>query len=350
MKNLTKENLKRTLGMNIDEYLRNNNIKRTAFAEMVNEVLGIENGDDDSNYKKVSRWITGENVPDTLTMVAISEIIGFDICELFKKEISFANRIKDLSKEEKRVLYEILIGAKGEGLTNSAMYLPVEFNGKRIESIKSIYNRKEILDIYASKSEPNFRDTRMNDFFITFEHGFMKLDGAETHFSRFCNVKFVESKEDDYVEPILYNNREEYYEKIASIWKDFPGEDFYNVIFFEERSYEYEEEPFDMDKANYFKARVVADEVFNQKFGKLIELGLIKEANDQPFSDEFDDGTIVSGIDKMGRRINVFVDTDSGYGYTTQCRGILFTICFNFSVNMTSVEINELIKSIKENN
>ena len=188
------------------------------------------------------------------------------------------------------------------------------------------------------------------DFSCYYENGFMKdIKSPQKHFPRFCSVKFIENLKDDCQHGILYTDKEEFYKKISPVWSSFPSEEFYNVVYFEERSYEYGTEflDFEMDKSNYYRAKVIADEVYNKMFTNLLKLGLIKESADVENETEWDDGSVVSDKEEAGKRINIFCDCDSAYGCEECCRSVMFTICFNFEINMTCVEINDLIKSIK---
>ena len=337
IKNLSKET-RMMLVSKIDNFIRDNKMykgkkARIKFAEEVNQLLGIENFDDQVNYKKVSRWITGETFPDFITIIAIAKVMNVKLDELFNNKATMLTKINELNQIEKFALKKIIHNIKKTENNLVKMYFPYSFNEKQINCGEDLLTREEVVKMYREKAGSSCRLNRLHEYNKLVKD----IDGLkkDKHFERFCSVEFVENMEAEEKESIFYTNTEAYYKEISKIWEKTDNNDYYNVIFFEERLLDYTEKEFEIEKANYYKSRSTAKKIFNKYFASLIEKGFITCAKPQTFCAEWEDGVIEKSEIKMDNVISIF--TDSDYDYTLE------TIRFSFQINMSKTEMFETI-------
>lgn len=342
MNNLFIQQSKKSLGTNIEYFIRNNYTEkgrraRLKFAEEVNALLNVES-DDDANYKKVSRWICGESFPDLITIVAISKVMNKSINELFSEAISCLSRTKSLNQIEKDTLKSLI---KNETVDScSTIYIPYAFQENPVYNNKVFFTRKEIIDFYKHKATAACRIDRLRDYYRLLKKGTNLTD--EKHFARFCSVAFIENLSEESREPIFYTNEDDYYEKMKEIWKEatpgenFDNKDFFNVVFFEERSFDYNTFfNVRLDKAYYFMQKGLAESIYNQYLLGLIEKGFIQPCEPEYYSCEWDDGYIDSGYFEKSKNLTVFTDDDYDYN--------LDTISFSFKLNLNNAEKVEIL-------
>lgn len=354
------EKSKHILGEKIDNFIRNDkNYKgkraRVKFVEQVNNLLGIENFDEQANYKKVSRWISGEVLPDFTTIIAISKVMGISLDELFDENNDFFPKISILTKNEIKTLKRLIVNANNENI--SSMYIPYAFNNEQIHTEKVLHTREEVIKLYKEKATKAFMLKRIKDFNALMEKG--EIQNTEKHFSRFCNVEFIESSEielpssfycneegyKDFLESIFYTNTDEYYEKISTIWEKCGQDNFYNVVFFDECLYDYQENNGynNLDKAYYHKTKVRANSVYTEQFDALIKRGIIEPV-------EFD--FTINSADFVASETEEDFSTikkicsekviSSFNAYEHDCD--LDTIRFSFKINLTELEQQEILR------
>ncbi len=355
------ERSKRTLGEKIDNFIRNDkNYKgqkaRVKFAEQVNNLLGIESFDEQTNYKKVSRWISGEVFPDFSTIIAISKVMGISLDELFDGNNDFFPKISILTKNEIKTLKQLIINANNENI--SSMYIPYAFNNEQISTEKVLHTREEVIKLYKEKSTKAFMLKRMKDFNALMEKG--KIQNAEKHFPRFCSVEFIEScrielpnsfyhyeegYENSDPKSIFYTDTDEYYEQISTIWEKGGQDNYYNVVFFDEFLFDFPDNTAynNLDRAYYYKTKLLANSVYKEQFGALIKRGIIEPVvfdftiNPDDFvADEIDEN--VSTIKKICSEKAI----SSFNTYENDCD--LDTIRFSFKINLTELEQQEILK------
>ncbi len=362
MKNNFIEKCKNTLGNKIDDFIRNNsNYKgkkaRIKFVESVNKLLNIDNFDEQSNYKKVSRWISGEVFPDFITVIAISKVMGVSLDELFNDNIASLSKLNELSIEEKRTLKKLIANADKEDV--SSMYIPYAFKEKQLCANSELFTREEVINLYKEKANKVFLLDRFNLYNSLSQEKVIQKN-EEKHFVRFCSVEFIESSKlelpknfylhkDGYEysspECILYTNTDEYYKKISKIWERYNNNNFYNVIFFDEWQCDYNENNLsNVDKAYFYKTKAIAESTYNKYFLSLIKKGLLTPVKidfldeyNKAFGFEQAENKETSNNINIGKFITFFTDDEHEYS--------LETISFSFKINLSKIEMQELLRS-----
>ena len=109
------EKCKKHLGRKIRRFIaERDNYTQTNFAKAVDKVLLEEEAKyEDTNSKKVSRWINGDVFPDIQSLIAISKVMGLTLDELFNDEIKEQSKTKKLSPNARKIL-KLLLEEKRE--------------------------------------------------------------------------------------------------------------------------------------------------------------------------------------------------------------------------------------------
>ena len=353
MKNNFIENCKLTLGNKINDYIHNQNEykgkkARIKFAEKVNKLLNIDNFDEQSNYKKVSRWITGEVFPDFITVVAISKVMGISLDELFNDNIALLSQISQLSTKEKSTLKQLLSHTNKENNTVS-VYVPYAFNGKELHLQNSILSKDKIVNLFKENATMCFVLNQLN-YYDKIKQKSQNIS-PENFFSKACSIAFIDSDEiklpesfymhdegyPDELRDIFYSGTDEYYEKISKLWEITGQNNFFNAIFFSECQFDYKNsEITDIDKANYYKSKSIAEKNYNKFFSSLIKKGILEPLEfdftiDFGFDTEDNEQTI-----NIGKVLSFFTDFYREYK--------LETISLNFKINLSKIQIQELLR------
>ncbi len=354
------ENCKQTLGNKIDDFIRTKSPHkgkkaRIKFAEAVNALLNIENFDEQANYKKVSRWIVHETFPDLITVIAISKVMGVSLDELFNENIVSLSKISQLSTEERNTLKRLLPHTNKKNNTVS-VYIPYSFNGKELHLQNSILSKDEIVNLFKENATMNFVLNKLNYYDEIKQKS--KNFSPEKFFSKECSVAFIDSDTielpesfymhdegyPDELRDIFYSGTDEYYEKISKLWEITGQNNFFNAIFFFARKFDYNNSAItDIDKANYYKSKSIAEKHYNKFFSSLIKKGILKPIEydftfyasdyETAFGLKAEDGEQTISIGKV---LSLFSDFDHEYN--------LETISFNFKINLSEIQIQELLR------
>lgn len=330
------ETCKRSLGTKIDNFVRNNYTEkgskaRIKFAQQVNELLNIPTDDEQANYKKVSRWISGETLPDLITIVAISKVMNTSVDELFGKASEEILPTSSLLPHEKKVLKNILQDCWDK--KTLTVYIPYAFRGKEYYTNKGYFTREEIVALYKQKAADACRVDRLEEYNVLQQKG-NKLSG-KTHFSRFCNVEFLENHDIESRESIFYDNEEEYYAQITNVWEEYGRNDFFNVVFFEERIFDFHDyADWRAEKAYYYQKKSHAKNIYALCFSNLIKTGIITPCKPRTDIVEFDN--LIDEV-TFNHDMNLTTFTDNDYDYP------LDTISFSFDVNLTTAQIRDIL-------
>ena len=330
------EKCKTALGTNIDNFIRSNYVEkgskaRIQFVEQVNDFLGMSNEDEQVGYKKVSRWISGETFPDLITIVAISKVMDKGIDELFSSEIDGLMPTASLTHPEKKVLKNILQDCWDK--KTLTVYIPYAFRGKEFYTNKGYFTREEIVALYKQKAADACRVDRLEEYNALQKNG-SKLNG-KTHFSRFCNVAFLENHDSESRESIFYDNEEDYYAQITNVWEEYGQNDFFNAVFFEERVFDFHDyADWRAEKAYYYQKKSHAKTIYAICFSNLIKTGIITPC--KPRTDIVEFENIIDEV-TFNHDMNLTTFTDNDYDYP------LDTISFSFDVNLTITQIREIL-------
>ncbi|MBE5754536.1 MAG: helix-turn-helix transcriptional regulator [Clostridiales bacterium] len=345
------KNCSKKLGKNINQFIistqnEKNKLTRVAFGEKVNKLLGLDNFDTQSIYKKVSRWISADAFPDLPTIIAIAKVMGVSIDELFRDEINTLSKTAHLTIEEKNILKKLILNKNKYNNRIANMYVPYAFNKEEIDVKQDIFTRDEIIKIYTEKAADKWRMNNIGYFIELYNNIKNKenIQELKKHFSRVYSVKFIEQNEQaENLEPIIYSNTPVFYSKINEYWKTENSCDFYNIEFFEEKSYDFDMDLQTIDMALVYKSKIFAETVYKKNFESLINKGIITPSKEEAFVAEWSDGTVTEGVYQMDKRINIFTNGD---GYNTEYT--LETICFSFDINLTEIEINDFLRNEKQ--
>lgn len=357
---------KDVLGKKIDDFIRYNDKykgkKRILFAKEVNSLLNIESFDEQSDYKKVSRWISGEAFPDLITVMAISKVMGVSIDELFDNNIVLLQKVGQLSIEERKTLKKLISNVNKDNI--SSVYIPYAFMGKELSFSKEILTREEVVKLYKEKAIracvlDMLKKVRENESYAKI----ISSPNAEKHFPRLFSFEFIESaeielpeefykNEDGYIydtpECIFYNNKDEYYEKISKVWEKYGQDNFFNVIFFDERQFDYNDKDIIeiKDKANYYKTKAYAEKIYDDCFLPLIKKGVLEPIeydfngiDNRDFGFDSEDNENIAENIVLGKTLSFFADDE--YEYNLQ------TISLNFKINMSKIEMQEILRGEK---
>ena len=305
---------------------------RIKFANDVNAILGINNFDEQSNYKKVSRWITNEAFPDFITILAISKVMGITIDQLFENNLQSFFRIDDLSTLEISTLKSLILNSNENAISRT--YIPYSFQDKRLEP--KLLNRNDVINYYKEIATKCFSMQKLKNYveWISNKPELLK----EEYFDRFCSVEFIEDYSENTLSPIIYTDTDDYYEKISKVWQKHKTDNFYNVIFFNESIFDsYEDNTFNEngEKAFYFKTKAFAEKTYTSTFASLIDKGLITPSSSTPFTINWDDGSVTEKTFNTHKNISIF--TDDNYEY------VLSTISFSFKINLSEIEMKEIL-------
>lgn len=357
MKNDFLEKCKRTLGNKIDNFIRNEkNYKgkkaRIKFAEHVNSLLNIKNFDEQSNYKKVSRWISGEVFPDFITTIAISKVLGLSLDELFNEDILSFSKFRSLTENEIKILKLLISNINEDNVVS--VYIPYSFNNEQIFIKKDLLTREEIVKFYKEKATKICLLDRLKEYNRLVDCG--TIINKEKHFPRFCSIEFIDSNEINFTDlinrnedgtpkAIFYTNSDEYYEKISTVWHEYGQDNFYNVLFFDECFFDYNDESAysNLDKAYYYRIKYFAESVYMKKFTTLIDKGII-EPMKYDFSIESSDfeSDNNSKIELPIKKISEGKELCSFRAYNNNYD--LETVRFAFKVNLSKFEQIEILK------
>lgn len=327
---------KSTLGKKIDDFIRNGKYSgkkaRINFANDVNNLLGLNNFDEQANYKKVSRWITSETFPDFITIMAIAKVMGVTIDQLFDNNMPSFTKINDLTASEISTLKSLILNVNEKAL--SRVYIPYSFHGKRLDPI--LLNRTDIINYYKEKATKYFSLHKLKDYVTWLKNNGTLLN--EEYFDRFCSVEFIENKSENEIPTIYYTNTDDYYKEISNIWKKHKTDNFYNAVFFSELIFDsYDESILDEngEKALYYKTKAFAEKTYEINFSSLVEKGIITPTSPTHDIFNWDDDTTTENDFNLDKNISVFTDCDNEY--------ILTTISFSFNINLNEIEMKEIL-------
>lgn len=327
------EDSKRNLGRNVDNYIRTHyeakgKKARIAFADAVNNVLGIpkDASDNDNKYKKVSRWITGEVLPDLLTILAISKLLDRSVNDIFDKCDAFPTT-KGINYFEAKTLKSLITNENTRGVTT--IYIPFAFREDFLFDERPYFTREQMIDYYKRKAAAACALDRLKEYNALVEKG-VKING-EKHFARFCSVTFIEAAPDELSQPILYTNTDDYYDKISELWEDPVLRDYYNAVYFEERAYCYDNYTNEsIEKAFFHMQKAYAEHVYKETFKPLIEKGILVPCEPVESVAEFDDGFVEESATPMDKILACFTDEKEDYR--------LDTIAFSFRLKLSKAD------------
>lgn len=344
---------KENLGKKIKRFIaERDNYNQTNFAKAVDEILLAEDSKyEDTNSKKVSRWINGDVFPDMQSLIAISKVMGITLDELFNDEIKEQSKTQKLSSNARKVL-KLLLEEKRDTTRNinrlyvSSLYFPYAFNGKTLPVLNRMLTRKEVVELYKERTSRAFGITRLDDFSKLLEKKDIKT--MQPYFSKFCNCHILESEEDS-PERITFDNSDNCYKKLQKIWAQLGCDDIYNVIFFVESDLcvddvGYEEfGKSEMGKDAFYKTQATVEILYEQAFRELLNKKIITPQEKQVYSFENDDDLQIE--EKNDKKFSYFVDVDGDMVGEYQ----LETLKFNFYINLTNSQIKQFFQEEIDN-
>ena len=304
------------------------------FSDEIDEVLGISNKN--PNGQKVSKWINKKSFPDIPSLVAIAIVMDTTVDDLLLGNSKTPSKTADLNASEReilRLLIEEKIKSDKVGLPVS-LYMPFSYSGEKITA-DNLYTKTEAATLYKQRTEVGFKEDRLKDYInlLTtnnlsatqikkFNHGY--------HFPKFCNVRVLETDitvENDL--PILYDDTDEYYERIRKVRIEQGDENIYNIYYFCETIMD-EEEKYEswlhkgIDKDSYYKTLNKQQEVYQKSFESLIEKGFIKPSSDSVY------GTDLSRWESKEFVRFSSIDSEEEHGkYEMQLYKFNFEICMS---------------------
>lgn len=338
---------KENLGKKIKRFIDDRHYTQTNFAKAVDKILLEEMAKyEDTNSKKVSRWINGDVFPDMQSLIAISRVMGLTLDELFNDEIKEHSKTQKLTPNARKVLRLLLEGKResqisSRGLYVSSLYLPYAFNGKSLPILNRMFTRREVVELYKERTAIAFGITRLNDFSKLLEKKDIKT--MQPYFSKFCSCYILESEKDT-SERITFDNSDNCYKKLQKIWSQLGCNHIYNVIYFEESelcvdNIGYEEfGKSAMGRDSFYKNQATMNTLYEQSFRELLNEKIIIPKENQVYSFENDEHLQIE--EKNDKKFCYFVDRDGDLVGEYQ----LETLKFNFYINLTKEQIKQFFQ------
>lgn len=348
---------KNYLGMRIQNYIdqqkQRKTYTQTDFAKAIDKITGdagmcgyVVNG------KKVSRWINGDVFPDMRSLLAIAQLLGITLDELFQEVKDDLNKTKDLSPNARNILKTLIQTKQGDLVS---LYFPYAFNDELLFLPEKTYTREEVVDIYKTRTTIEFRMEKMREFFKVFNN--KEATVQERHFPHYCSCIVLECLEEE-AERITYKCPD-FYEKIEKVWQNNAratggklGRDEYcNVLYFIESIIDHNTEEKDryMDSLNFDPhnltlAKATINKVYENAFHELISKGIITPQENETLYFEFEGEENSSAcLENLVRdkQISMFAEIDGAMVGSYQ----LETILFNFRLSLTDEQIKQFLKT-----
>lgn len=318
------------------------------FARDIDEAMGLstkwyERQDQDEcnkRTKNVSRWACGEVFPSMEVLIGISKVLKCSINELFEDVYSVESKTKKLSDSSKKVLKMLLSEQSAKQGENVSLYFPYAFNGEELKGCGKLFTRQEVVEIYKTLAVKKHQITRMKDFFQVL--GKKEPAIQEKYFPRFCSCYALES-EDDEVQRISFDNTNECYERLQKVWEKVNCKDIFNVIYFEEAEFCFDNEGFKefglsemgKDKAVFYQHQAEMNQVYESAFRELLDKKIIIPQEEKDCGVEFENKQKMLIKEKNDKKFCYFRDVNGLSVGEYQ----LETVKFKFLINLTKQEI-----------
>ena len=343
---------------------KSDNYTQADFAKDVDKAINLSTdwyNDADERAKRaknVSRWINKEVFPSTELLIGISKVLGVSVNELFEGVFFGNSKTKTLSETSKKVL-KLLLDHRSKNHNGdfvSTLYFPYAYNGKVLCADEKVYAYEEVIEMYKTYTEEQYRMERMQEFSELLQKN-PKIN--KQLFSRFCSCCILENEGEDNIERIVYNGSQEVYQQLQAVWTKEGRQTFYNVLYYEDCHWDANVKQMELhpwltpnvnDKSEtdsldaFYKSQAKIERVYEQFFKELLEREIIAK---MPGVDFFvnEEGYLCAKQDESFDCYCSIVDSDG----TSKGEYHLDMREFYFQIKLTDAEMKQFYQEEIEN-